>query len=71
MIGAVQEEGPSIGARHLATGPAPDFLIIAEPSGWDSIVMGYKGSQRFSLEISVPGGQAIKERLPEEKQSRE
>jgi LysW-gamma-L-lysine carboxypeptidase len=56
VIGAVQEEGPSMGARQLARGPAPDYLIIAEPSGWDALVMGYKGSQRFSVEISVPCG---------------
>lgn len=50
VIGAVQEEGPSTGARHLvSTLPAPDWLIIAEPSGWDAVVLGYKGSQRFSV----------------------
>jgi LysW-gamma-L-lysine carboxypeptidase len=56
VIGAVQEEGPSVGARHLTSHPAPDFLVIAEPSGWDSIVLGYKGSQRFTIEISQPSG---------------
>jgi LysW-gamma-L-lysine carboxypeptidase len=54
VVGAVQEEGPSIGARHLASGPAPDFLIIAEPSGWDSVVLGYKGSLRFTVTIAQP-----------------
>lgn len=53
-IGAVQEEGPSAGARHLATLPAPDMLVIAEPSGWDAVVLGYKGSQRFTAAITVP-----------------
>jgi LysW-gamma-L-lysine carboxypeptidase len=56
VIGAVQEEGPSVGARHLASRPAPDFLVIAEPGGWDSVVLGYKGSQRFTIEISRPSG---------------
>jgi LysW-gamma-L-lysine carboxypeptidase len=53
-VGAVQEEGPSVGARHLAKEASPDFLVICEPSGWDSIVLGYKGSQRFSVEVTRP-----------------
>lgn len=56
VIGAVQEEGPSVGARHLTARPAPDFLVVAEPSGWDSVVLGYKGSQRFTVTISRPSG---------------
>jgi LysW-gamma-L-lysine carboxypeptidase len=28
--------------------------VIAEPSGWESIVLGYKGSQRFTVEIVQP-----------------
>jgi LysW-gamma-L-lysine carboxypeptidase len=54
VIGAVQEEGPSLGARHLVDRPAPTALIICEPGGWDSIVLGYKGSQRFTVRITVP-----------------
>jgi LysW-gamma-L-lysine carboxypeptidase len=56
VIGAVQEEGPSVGARHLTARPAPDYLIIAEPSGWDSVVLGYKGSQRFTVTVVQPSG---------------
>ena len=56
VIGAVQEEGPSLGARRLTQRPAPDYLIIAEPSGWDAVVMGYKGSQRFTIQITQPSG---------------
>jgi len=51
VVGAVQEEGPSIGARHLAKGASPDFLVICEPSGWDAVVLGYKGSQRFTVQV--------------------
>jgi LysW-gamma-L-lysine carboxypeptidase len=54
VIGAVGEEGPSPGARHLAGQPAPDYLVIAEPSAWDAVVLGYKGSQRFCVELSQP-----------------
>jgi LysW-gamma-L-lysine carboxypeptidase len=54
VIGAVQEEGSSVGARHLRPRPAPDFLIIAEPGGWEGVVLGYKGSQRFTVRIVQP-----------------
>jgi LysW-gamma-L-lysine carboxypeptidase len=65
VIGAVQEEGPSVGAHHLADNrPAPDFLIIAEPSGWDALVMGYKGSQRFTVEWTQPSAHTAGERIP-------
>ncbi|PZS06532.1 MAG: acetyl-lysine deacetylase [Chloroflexi bacterium] len=56
VIGAVQEEGPSIGARFLTHRHAPDYLVIAEPSGWDAVVLGYKGSMRFTADIAVRGG---------------
>lgn len=45
VIGCVGEEADSRGARHvLRTAPPPDFVLIAEPSGWDAIALGYKGS---------------------------
>jgi [amino group carrier protein]-lysine/ornithine hydrolase len=56
VIGAVQEEGPSVGARFLIQRRAPEYLVIAEPSGWDSVVLGYKGSLRFRVEVAVAGG---------------
>jgi [amino group carrier protein]-lysine/ornithine hydrolase len=48
VIGAVGEEGDSRGAkrireRYLAAS-APAFCIIGEPSKWDHITLGYKGS---------------------------
>lgn len=45
LAGAVEEEAPSSkGARHLLnTLPAPDLLVIGEPSGWSSVTLGYKG----------------------------
>ena len=47
LVAAVEEETTSRGAHHLATTlPAPDELIILEPSGWDAITVGYKGSVR-------------------------
>jgi LysW-gamma-L-lysine carboxypeptidase len=44
VIGAVEEEAFSKGARHLAkTMDAPDFCVIGEPSDWNAITLGYKG----------------------------
>jgi [amino group carrier protein]-lysine/ornithine hydrolase len=44
VIGAVEEEAAtSKGARHAAGQYQPDTCIIGEPSGWDSITLGYKG----------------------------
>lgn len=45
VIGAVGEEGDSRGARYLCKNyPAPEMVVIGEPSGWQSITLGYKGS---------------------------
>jgi [amino group carrier protein]-lysine/ornithine hydrolase len=55
VVGAVDEEGASRGARHLATSmPAPDGLIILEPSGWDAVTIGYKGSLRLRVTVTQP-----------------
>ena len=44
VIGAIDEERNSIGARHIVDQYHPDFAIIGEPSGWQRITLGYKGS---------------------------
>ncbi len=45
VIGAVGEESMgSLGAQEVATWPAPDLCIIGEPSGWDAVCLGYRGS---------------------------
>jgi LysW-gamma-L-lysine carboxypeptidase len=56
VIGAVEEEGSSRGARHLASRKAPDQLVILEPSGWDAVTLGYKGSLRLRYRLSIPVG---------------
>src|SRR5438045_2482536 len=56
VIGAVEEEGSSRGARHLKSRRPPDQLIILEPSGWDAVTLGYKGSLRLRYRLSVPMG---------------
>jgi LysW-gamma-L-lysine carboxypeptidase len=54
IIGAVGEERDSRGTRELLTyHPAPDFLIVGEPSGWDSVTIGYKGN--LSLRLRLDG----------------
>ncbi len=55
VIGAVEEESTSRGARLLATSmAAPDGLIILEPSGWDAVTIGYKGSLRLHVSVTQP-----------------
>lgn len=56
LIAAVEEEGSSRGARHLLARRPPDHLITLEPSGWDAITIGYKGSLRVRYRLSVPMG---------------
>jgi LysW-gamma-L-lysine carboxypeptidase len=56
VIGAVEEEGSSRGARHLKTRRAPDQLVILEPSGWDAVTLGYKGSLKVRYRLSQPMG---------------
>jgi [amino group carrier protein]-lysine/ornithine hydrolase len=44
VVGAVEEESAtSKGARFIIDKYKPDFIIIGEPSGTDSITLGYKG----------------------------
>ena len=50
VIGAVGEEGDSRGAKFIVDKYRPQALIIGEPSGWDRITLGYKGSAWFDFE---------------------
>lgn len=54
VVGAVGEEGDSPGARHLLAGPRPDALIVGEPSGHGTVVVGYKGILRIRLQVARP-----------------
>ncbi len=55
VLGCVDEEGDSRGARQAAMRPAPAQLLILEPSGWDSLTVGYRGivRARFRLEDAL------------------
>ena len=56
VIGAVEEERDSEGARFVATQYQPDFAIIGEPNQWDRVALGYKGSAWSN--VTVKHGQA-------------
>lgn len=51
VIGAVEEEGNSEGARYVTDRYAPDFAILGEPNRWDRVALGYKGSAWADVSI--------------------
>lgn len=52
VIGAVEEERESNGARFVSTQYDPDFAIIGEPNRWDRVALGYKGSAWADLIVT-------------------
>lgn len=55
VVGCVREETDSAGAMHLMTTlEPPDCTVIGEPSGWDGITLGYKGSLTMDYKLKVP-----------------
>jgi LysW-gamma-L-lysine carboxypeptidase len=44
VMGAIDEERDSVGARGIVDQYQPDYAIIGEPSQWDRVTLGYKGS---------------------------
>jgi LysW-gamma-L-lysine carboxypeptidase len=55
VAGTVEEERRSRGAAHLVrTLPAPDLLVVGEPSGWSSVVLGYKGKLDLEYRVERP-----------------
>ena len=51
VIGAVGEEGDSRGAQFVKDQYRPALTIIGEPSGWERITLGYKGSAWFEYDV--------------------
>ena len=51
VIGAVDEERDSLGARFVVDKYQPDFAIIGEPNKWDRVALGYKGSAWANVTI--------------------
>ena len=56
VIGAVEEERDSQGARFVVDQYKPDFAIVGEPNQWDRVALGYKGSAW--AHVTVKRGQA-------------
>jgi len=55
IVGAVGEESPgSPGASHVVGRIRPDFAIVGEPSRWDRVTIGYKGTLHFQYALSGP-----------------
>jgi [amino group carrier protein]-lysine/ornithine hydrolase len=51
VVGAVGEEDDSRGAHYIKEHCRPVMTIIGEPSGWQRITLGYKGSAWFSYTV--------------------
>ena len=56
VIGAVEEERDSEGARFVVDQYKPDCLIVGEPNQWDRVALGYKGSAWANITVKL--GQA-------------
>ena len=56
VVGAVGEEAiGSLGAHEVAEWPAPDLCIIGEPSSWDAVCLGYRGTISFTYRLKQAG----------------
>jgi [amino group carrier protein]-lysine/ornithine hydrolase len=55
VVGAVGEERlGSPGARAVTAWDAPDYCVIGEPSGWDAVCLGYRGTLGFHYMLRQP-----------------
>ena len=56
VVGAVEEETPgSRGAVAIREAhEPPDAVIVGEPSGWSTVVLGYKGKLDLRYEVRCP-----------------
>jgi len=55
VIGCVNEENDSAGASFILDHfDPPDYVIIGEPSGWDALTLGYKGSMWMNYSLKKP-----------------
>jgi LysW-gamma-L-lysine carboxypeptidase len=51
VIGAVDEERDSLGARFVAEQHRPEYALIGEPNSWDRVAIGYKGSAWVDVKV--------------------
>ena len=53
VAAVVEEEVSGLGARHLVEErDAPAVLVNGEPSGWDTVTLGYRGILRFRYRVT-------------------
>jgi LysW-gamma-L-lysine carboxypeptidase len=51
LVAAIDEEGASESAAALSRVAPASHLIVLEPSGWDTITVGYRGCMRLRLTL--------------------
>ncbi len=56
VVGAVDEEGDSHGAKALDARLRPDWIVVGEPSGVHGVTLAYKGILRGSFALERPRG---------------
>jgi len=54
VVGAVEEETTSKGARYLLGSFSPQAVVIGEPSGWQHVTLGYKGRLLVTYHLAAP-----------------
>jgi LysW-gamma-L-lysine carboxypeptidase len=54
VVGAVEEETHSKGARYLLDSFSPQTVVIGEPSGWQHVTLGYKGRLLVTYHLAAP-----------------
>ena len=54
VVGAVEEEAHSKGARYLLNSFSPQMAIIGEPSGWQHVTLAYKGRLLVTYRLAAP-----------------
>jgi LysW-gamma-L-lysine carboxypeptidase len=63
VIGCVEEEAPSSrGAHAVVERYQPDACIVGEPSRWDRVTLGYKGSLRLRWRVEQDCGHTAHDR---------
>lgn len=70
VVGAVDEEGDSRGAKALDPSLRPEWILVGEPSGVHGITLGYKGIlrgafrlERFRAHGAHPGRTAVEDAI--------
>ncbi|MFW6071003.1 MAG: [LysW]-lysine hydrolase [Candidatus Bipolaricaulota bacterium] len=54
VIGVVEEESSSKGAYAILEQASPDYVVVGEPSRWNGITLGYRGSTRITYTLKKP-----------------